>query len=183
MAIFAHPYWKLVTDTVEDEVIDYIFRHDLPDAFELMGGNTVEDNNMQLNYYMQYLRDGKDVPIVGDSDSHSDNAYFCEEFTIVFSENDEKNSIIDAGKKHRTVVYEQNSADTRPRLYSSNFRYTPFGSFLIREYFPALKKQYEKEGELMQRLCAGDASAKDELAAQSGTIALMRDTLYGKVRK
>lgn len=183
MAIFAHPYWKLVTDTVEDEVIDYIFRHDLPDAFELMGGNTVEDNNMQLNYYMQYLRDGKDVPIVGNSDSHADNAYFCEEFTIVFSENDEKNSIIDAVKKHRTVVYEQNSADTRPRLYGSNFRYTPFGSFLIREYFPALKKQYEKEGKLMQRLCAGDASAKDELAEQSGTIASMRDMLYGKVRK
>ena len=131
---------------------------------------------------MQYLRDGKDIPIVGNSDSHADNAYFCEEFTIVFSENDEKNSIIDAVKKHRTVVYEQNSADTRPRLYGSNFRYTPFGSFLIREYFPALKKQYEKEGELMQRLCAGDSSAKDELAEQSGTIALMRDMVYGKVR-
>ena len=35
----------------------------------------------------------------------------------------------------------------------------------------------------MQRLCAGDASAKDELAEQSGTIASMRDMLYGKVRK
>ena len=71
-AIFPHPFWKIKEQYhTETKMSDAIFKNRLCDAFEIMGGCSAEENNLQLDMYYNLRLKGIKMPIVASSDSHS----------------------------------------------------------------------------------------------------------------
>lgn len=53
---------------------DYLFEHQVYDAFELFGGQSVRENNIQIAFYEEQLMKGRTIPVLGLSDSHGNRA-------------------------------------------------------------------------------------------------------------
>ena len=72
---------------MRSKMLDYVFETGLYDAFELIGGQTVHENNLQVAYYMEQLQKGRHIPVVGSSDSHGTDParYFGQSKTVVFA--------------------------------------------------------------------------------------------------
>ena len=179
LSIFAHPHWIVGTGYhVKDYLTAMLFQNQVFDAFELVGGQSQHENNMQLAFYMTALKNGYGhFPIVASSDSHwatkaRDNTInFSEAYTIVFAASNERTAIIDAIKKGRCVAVEHPHGQ-RPRVYG-DYRLVSYALFLLAEYFPLHDDVCREEGRLMLQLAHenGDmAQVKADLASRRGQV-------------
>ncbi|MCL1787533.1 MAG: hypothetical protein FWG38_06065 [Defluviitaleaceae bacterium] len=177
LSIFAHPHWIVSTGYhVKDYLTTMLFQNKVFDAFELIGGQSQYENNMQLAFYMTALKNGYgDFPIVASSDSHwatqaKDNTInFSEAYTIVFATSNESAAIIDAVKQGLCVAVEHPHGQ-RPRVYG-DYRLVSYAMFLLGEYFPLHDDMCREEGRLMLQLAHenGDmALVKADLASRRG---------------
>ena len=166
LSIFAHPNWRWVTQNVPDAVIDYAFSHGLMDVFELMGGQSVGENNIQLAVWQDWAAEGKRYPIVCSSDQHSvyrDGDIYpiydgC--YTIVFAEDPSFEVVGAAILNSENVAVENMNMDRRTdfRAYGSR-RYVAFAQFLWREFYPLYEYYCAPIGQMMKMYFEGDASA------------------------
>ena len=169
MAIVAHPYW--VTHQVyhmSDRMLDYVFETGAYDAFELVGGQTAHENNVQSAFYQEQRAKGRQIPIVGSSDSHGTDPayYFGLGKTVVFAENMELDSICDAVKTGYSVAVEQQYGGEEARVYGT-YRMVKYTRFLMDYYFPAHDELCVEEGILMREYIMGSESAGEALAAMA----------------
>ena len=179
MSIFAHPHWIVGTGYhVKDYLTTMLFKNKMFDAFELVGGQSQHENNMQLAFYMTALKNGYgDIPIVANSDSHwvtqiKDNTInFSEAYTLVFAVANERTAIIDAIKKGYCVAVEHPHGQ-RPRVYG-DYRLVSYAMFLLGEYFPLHDDMCREEGRLMLQLAHENgnmALVKADLASKRGQV-------------
>ncbi len=173
LAIFCHPHWRLRTRNVGD-AFTYKFLFDgHADAYEVIGGQTIEENITQVELYNKLRIDGKNIPIVGSSDSHGTTVTeqgahatpFNEELTIVFAEENTKDHIINAVKAHYSVAVEQ-YVGQNAHLYG-NYRLVQYTLFLYRYFFPIKAEMCREEGRLMRNYVAGFENSKEQLQAYS----------------
>jgi len=201
LAIFPHPHWNIKAYNVRDSVTRLQFANKCFDAFELVGGQTAIENNMQLAFYYAACKDGYgDVPILGCSDSHgtiyekfegsnlpgkNGPAYpFTDFYTIVFAVCNTKDDIIAAVKNKNTVAVETYQGGP-PRVHG-DYRLVSYALFLMSEYFPLHGEICREEGRLMRQLAynRGESDAKLNLEKLSGRAAKMaRKYFTGSMKK
>lgn len=151
LAILAHPMW-LEDDgafNVEPPLARALMLSGEFDAFELTGGMTARENNLQQAFYASLLAEGMNLPIVGSSDSHgtTNAAYFEESSTIAFSTDESWEAVRDAVTGHRCVAVEHYHGEM-PRVQGP-YRLVKYAQFLVNEYFPQHDELCRMEGDWM----------------------------------
>jgi len=178
LGIFCHPHWIANVYHVPEKMVDYLFETKPFDAFELLGGHEVYSNNMQTAYYNEARAKGIKVPIVGASDSHGteDSYWFTWLSTIVFSQDNQLQSIIDAVKGFYSVAVERYPGENY-RIYGP-YRLVKYALFLLNEYFPLHDALCYEEGRLMKDYICGDENAKEILKLMQGRTARLLERCF-----
>ncbi|NLJ86724.1 MAG: hypothetical protein GX322_09830 [Firmicutes bacterium] len=184
LGILCHPHW--VADrryNIPQPLLDYIFEQQPFDAFEVLGGVPVEDNNVQVTYYNDQRARGKQIPIVGVSDSHGCHqrdqfGHFGDVYTLVYSPSLELQDIISSITALYSVAMEIMPGE-EPRVYGP-FRLVKFARFLLREYMPYHDPLCYAEGNHMLAFSAGDREAAHRLAACKGQVDKLNKKLWAK---
>ena len=181
-AIVAHPYWIYHQSyNMCARMLDYVFETGIYDAFELVGGQSLHENNVQNAFYQEERAMGRQIPIVGSSDSHGTDpaSYFGVGQTVVLSKDTKYESITDAIKDGYSVAIEKMYGEEE-RVYGS-YRMVKYVRFLLDYYFPAHDELCVEEGILMREYALGDDEAGERLAALSGRVERhMNKALRGK---
>ena len=183
MTIVPHPYWihSPGVYNMNTRVLEHVFRTGIYDAFELTGGQTVHENNIQTSFWQQMRADGVRIPIVGSSDSHgTDHAsYFMMSKTVLFAKDTEFESIREAILGDYSVAVEEAYGE-EPRVYGP-YRLVKYVRFLLTESFPGHDELCVEEGRLMREYALGDPEAGDALRALAGRTDRYRERcLRGK---
>ncbi len=180
ICIFPHPYWtNFGVDHASREMIDYTFEHGLLDAFEVHGGTTHNDNNLQALLYHEMKAKGYDFPIVASTDAHTSREYgksnFGCAYTVAFAKN--AHSVRDAILGGYTVGVLNN--DHTPNLTGS-VRLAKYVSFLLENYFPYHDELCHASGLMMHKLVTGDADAKSACRTIEIYIQKHENDFFGK---
>lgn len=175
LSIFAHPHWIGYAYHVREAMTKYQLKNKPFGAFELLSGQTQEENIMQLAMYHQMRAEGADIPIVGSSDSHGTltNLFpgsFNQNKTFVFAKSTDKADIISAVKDHYSAVVNQPTGE-KPMVFGE-YRMVSYALFLEQYYFPLHDELCFEEGNQMLSFIAGDENA-----------AKMLEVLHGRTQK
>lgn len=160
LSIFAHPHWISNIYNVPDELSRLYLTNGVFDAFEVIGGQTANENNMQTSLYYQLRAEGHSIPIVGSSDSHGtiNAGLFDKMYTIVFSDDDILQSIRDLYSV-AVEVYD----DSVNYTVHGTYRFVSYARFLIENYFKFTAQFCMEEGLLMRQYLLGVDGAKERL--------------------
>ncbi len=175
--IFPHPFWKVNGEYhTETHSSIYTIQKGLYDIFEVLGGCSPEENNMQVALYNELRAKGIDLPIVGSTDSHgldSSTSTFDHAYTLVFAKSAEEipNAIMDG----KSVAVENLPNDT-PHVYG-HFRLVKYALFLIRNFYP---EYMELTGKLGDLICAyGETKkCKEDIEIISDEIMKFRNRYF-----
>ncbi|MCL2518459.1 MAG: hypothetical protein FWF15_07860 [Oscillospiraceae bacterium] len=165
LSIFAHPHWHFPVNNVPDDLSTAFFKNDVFDAFEVIGGYSfTHENNMQTAFYYTALANGLKIPIVGSSDSHGtiNGSYFPRQYTIVFADEYNQDSVLQSIKDYYSVAVE-NYHDSAEYTVHGNYRFVAYASFLIENYFVFTAQFCAEDGLLMQQYILGVPGAKERL--------------------
>ncbi len=179
MGIFCHPHWIANAYHVPDAMTWYILKTMPLDAFELFGGQTVPENNMQLAMYNDARAQGCVIPIVASSDSHGTvNAnWFNWVSTVVFSKSLELAELIEAVKSGYSAAQEHYPGE-HPRIHGS-YRMASYAMFLLREYWPLHDELCYEEGRAMKAFLCGDTDERKILELTQGRTARLLERCFG----
>jgi predicted metal-dependent phosphoesterase TrpH len=181
LAIMVHPHWiDNRSYHVREDMARLMLKSKLFDAFELIGGQTMEENQMQVSLWQDVRAEGCFIPALGCSDSHGtvNAAWFQIAKTVVLAESCEKDAILDAIRKGRTAALEQYHGERIPRIYGLH-RYVSFVNFLLAEYFPLHDELCFEEGRLMKDYVCGTSGSAELLGKLSGRCAALMKKCWG----
>ncbi len=169
LAILVHPFWIWCHEyNMQTRMTEYLFETNCFDAFELLGGQSTEENNMQTALYYEQRAKGRIIPVVGSSDSHGTEppVWFNVIKTVLFSEDLELDSICKNIKELYSVAV-GNVTEQYFRV-DGPFRMVKYALFLLKYYFPRHDELCIEEGLLMKNYICGDEKAKNQLSNLSG---------------
>lgn len=184
LAIFPHPHWQEANAFhIKHTLLEAIFRAGIFDAFELIGGQTLVENQMQVAFYNEMREQGISVPVVGSSDSHGviNAEWFLTGKTVVFAPNCSKNSVIEAVRAKNSVALERegNAPDACFRIHGS-FRLVAYASFLLEDYFPLHDRLCAEQGRLMLEYANGEQQNKELIECYAEKIRGMFGKYWGR---
>lgn len=185
LGIFCHPYWMAgYRLDVPEYLTDLVFEHEPYDALELIGGyclNDAESNMLQVARYHEERARGKQIPIVGASDSHG-----CEQadlfgwyYTIAFAKSNYLPDVVESVRNLYSVAVEALPGE-RARAFGP-FRLVRYAQFLMREVLPLHDELCFEEGRLMLAHAAGDESAMEVARLLKGRTQKLYDRLWSAV--
>jgi len=168
LGIFCHPHWIANAYHVPDAFTNFIFDQHLFDAFEVVGGQTNCENEMQLAIYHDARARGCRIPIVGNSDSHGvvNGEWFGHTKTITFSKSLEKDDFINAIKDGYSAAIDCYSGE-QTRVHGP-YRFVSYGQFLMREFFPLHDDLCYEEGRAMKDYVLNIEGAREVLEMLKG---------------
>lgn len=182
IAIFPHPYWCPLKYNISHEFSSLLFSEKIFDAFELMGGITNAQDNVQLALWQEQCAKGNPIPVVGSSDSHNHDSEvndFARRFTIVFAKDNTTEAILDAIKNGYSVAGELATGSTSDvRFYAPQMRLVMFSHFLFQNYFNETWRLCVGEGILMRRYAEGE-DVGEILSALAPTVENFYKRFYG----
>jgi predicted metal-dependent phosphoesterase TrpH len=159
LAIMVHPHWIHGHAYHTREIMArFMLKSGWFDAFELIGGQTLEENQPQISLWQDIREEGCFTPVLGNSDSHGtvNSEWFNRAKSVILSENPGQEALFEGIRKGCTVSLEQYAGEKQPRLYGRH-RYVSFVLFLLEEYFPLHDELCFEEGRLMKEYACGDA--------------------------
>lgn len=180
LSIYPHPHWINDAYNVPDAMTMHQFREKRFDAFELLGGQSSEENNMQLSIYAQAREEGiANIPVVGSSDSHStlNGRWFDEAKTIVFAHANEKDALFEAIRGQYTTAIE--SYHGEHYKVHGNHRLTSYTLFLLREYFPLHDELCIEEGRAMLGYVRNEPEALQILELTQSRTSRLLEKYFG----
>lgn len=178
-AIFPHPYWNIGFYHTATNMNNAIIKNGLCDAYEVLGG--CEDKiDLQVSLYNNLRAEGYDIPIVGSTDSHSvlEDGKHTEYSTIVFADNDNDESIINAISDKYSVAVEK-LKDAPPKVCGS-FRLAMYTHFLLQNYFPIHDELCNVSGTLMYYYVHGEEELKDDIIKIEHRLNKYNKDFFGK---
>ena len=182
MPIFVHPHWISDVYNVPDALSRYILENGYADCFELIGGQSNHENNMQTALWHDLSRH-VDIPVVGSSDSHGTADYGAANCglydvakTLVFAKSNSRDDIIAAVKAGFSVAMDDKGPDD-VQIYGS-YRMVSYAAFLVHHWLPLQRELCFEEGRLMRQFIAGDTDAARQLAGLKGRTAALRQKLF-----
>lgn len=160
LAIFPHPHWIANVYHVPDRFSNELFKNNVYEAFELLGGQSLEENEMQVAFYHQLRANGNDIPIVGSSDSHGCIPYkgetlFHKTRTVVFAKECKQDEILGAIRKKYSVAIDDYNEKGDYRVHGS-YRLVSYTRFLMENYFPLHDELCFEEGIQMKEYALGN---------------------------
>jgi predicted metal-dependent phosphoesterase TrpH len=160
LAIFVHPHWLANVYHVPDKLSSEIFKNNVYEAFELLGGQPLAENEMQVAFYHQLKADGIDIPIVGSSDSHGCISYNGETLvnktkTMVFAKECIQEDILGAIRSKYSVAIDDYNGKGDYRVHGS-YRLVSYTRFLMENYFPFHDELCFEEGIQMKEYALGN---------------------------
>ncbi len=166
IAIFPHPFWRPnfgVGYNVDSEFAKILLSSGMFDAYELIGGMKVPDNNCSVAMWNDLRAEGVKISVVGSSDVHGiENAKtFPNYFTIVFAEENSNDAVVEAVKSNLSVAVES-CGDEYSRQYRAygSYRLVSYAQFLLKYYFPLRQRMCQGEGYAMRAFAIGEAPAE-----------------------
>ena len=170
-AIFPHPYWTICGEYhVETDFSLYMLKQGIYDIFEVFGGCTVNENQIQEAMWQELRAEGVDLPIVGSTDTHDylkGKSLFGLYSTLVFAKDSQ--SIPDAIMNRYSVAVETIDGET-PRV-AGKFRLVKYAIYLLEQFYPvyetytkdlgALMRRYAEAGDCKEAIAAVNAKAQD----------------------
>lgn len=176
-AIYPHPYWYIGYYHTPTKMSKAIIKNGLCDAFEVIGGCTPEEVNMQVALYNDLRAEGCDIPIVGSTDSHSvlGNDRFTYASTIAFAENDK---VLDAISDGYSVAVES-LPEENVRVYGK-LRLVMYTHFLLKNYFPVHNELCVASGMFINEYVHGDSSVKDMIIKTEEKISEFEKKFFGR---
>lgn len=182
LAVFAHPFWCPNRYNESEEFLNLLFDEHIFDAFELIGGISPKQNNMQLALWQEQMMKGNVLPVVGSSDSHNHDfaaGGFGRRFTYVFAKENTTEAILEAIKNGYCVAGEVPQAgENEARFYGQKLRLVMFAQFLFENYFNETWRLCVGEGILMRRYAEGE-DVGSVLAALADTVENHYKRFYG----
>nr|WP_300663276.1 hypothetical protein [uncultured Acetatifactor sp.] len=179
LSILVHPHWISNAYNMPDDVTDYMFAHNVYDAFELLGGQSVHENNMQTAFYHDQRAMGRKIAIVGSSDSHGTEpaVYFTWSSTLVFSRGDSFDELTGAIKDYYSVAVEHYPGEEY-RVHGP-YRYVKYARYLLENYFPRYDELCFEQGRLMKEWACGDEDALATLKSLQGRTDTFANRFFG----
>ena len=179
MSILVHPHWISNAYNMPDDVTDYMFAHEIYDAFELLGGQSVHENNMQTAFYNEQRAMGRKIAIVGSSDSHGTEppVYFTWSSTLVFANGKSFEELTGAIKDLYSVAVESNPGEEY-RVYGP-YRFVKYARYLLDNYFPRYDELCVEQGRLMKEYACGDVDALSALKGMQGRADVFAKRFFG----
>ena len=178
-AIYPHPFWTWKDHYhVETDMSEAVMKNGLCDAFELLGGCTVDENNLQIALYFSLQKNGLKMPIVGSSDSHTNlpgSEYFDEESTVLFEKDGDIIGAIDGGYS----VAVESVRGEQVRVYG-DFRMMKYARFLIDNYFSRRAELCAASGVFVERYLNGDTECRDVICACEKRIKAFENEFFGR---
>ncbi len=181
ISIFAHPYWQPDQYNVSRDQAKYMFDANIFDAFELMGGIGLKNNNQQLALWQEQCCKGNHISVVGSSDSHNHDIEvetFGRRFTIVFARDNTCEAILDAVRKGLCVAGELSGASANEVRFYGDLRLVDLCHFLWQHYFSRTWRLCVGEGILMRRWALGE-DVGSVLSALAPTVEDFYKRFYG----
>ncbi|MBR5140744.1 MAG: PHP domain-containing protein [Clostridia bacterium] len=146
LAIFPHPFWRpggSKTYNLPSELARIFLSSKMFDAYEILGAMSQEDLNRSVAMWSDMRAEGNKIPVVGSSDVHGleKSNHFPYNSTICFAKEKNADSIIEAVKLGLSVAVEMNGYeyDVQYRCYGE-YRLVSYAQFLLRNYFPMLRR-------------------------------------------
>lgn len=180
LSILVHPYWYFCNEfNMQTNITEYLFETGCYDAFEILGGQSAWENNLQTALYYEQRAKGIKIPIVGSSDSHGTEppVWFNCIKTILLSENLELETI----RKNIKELYSVAVGGTSPESMrvDGTFRLVKYAMFLLKYYFPRHDELCIEEGILMKNHVCGDENAREQLSRYKGRTARFAEKFFG----
>lgn len=168
LSIFCHPHWLADVFHVPDAMSRALFASKEFDAFELLGGQEVFSNNLQLEFYAQELAQGNGCPVVGVSDSHGtvEGQWFTWTYSVIFAQEVSEEAIVSAVKNNYSVAVEHYPGEEY-RVHGP-YRLVCYARFLLDCYFPLQAELCFEEGRLMKEAYLGSERARKFLGQLQG---------------
>lgn len=180
LVIFPHPYWfvKKTRWHISPRMAEVIMKNGLCDAFEIIGGGTRENNNMQVALYCEMLSQGVRLPVVGSTDCHSvlsPDYPFAAASTFVFTETGDIQQAVAQG----LCVAAEHPYDEPIRLYGP-YRLVRYARFLADYYFPLHSSLCACSGKLIVDYIHGDDSLKPLIEALEKRVRQHEKGFFGR---
>lgn len=145
LAILAHPFWVTGGEFHLDRLVGRQLCLDGEvDAVELIGEVEFEDNLLSVAQYMEFLREGRSLPVVGNSDTHGVSHTLGWYWTVVFAESLDAESVIAAVKAGRSVACIRMPGESLG-IYGP-LELVEYAYFLSRHYFPVQDRLHAQGG-------------------------------------
>lgn len=181
-AIYPHPYWTVCDEYhVETDFSMYTLKQGMYDIFELFGGCSVNENQLQEAMWQELRLQGVDMPIVGSTDTHDylpGTSLFGLYGTLVFARDNEM--IPDAILDRRSVAIETIAGET-PRVAGS-FRLLKYAIYLMEHFYPVYETYTRDIGALM-RAYAENGGCKEAIALQNQKAQMYKKQFFGMIQK
>lgn len=169
MSIIAHPFWRTAHEyNMRPEMVKWLFEKGYFDAFEVISGQSMFENNLQTALYADIRADGCALPVVGSSDCHKSSdpgIYFKVGLTFTFAGELTAESIIDAVKNHYSAAME--TADGR--IYGT-YRMVKYALFLKKYYLPHHDELCVEEGLQIAAHYRGETDPEEAFTATCGRV-------------
>lgn len=174
-AIYPHPYWNIGYYHTPTNMSKAIIKNGLCDAFEVLGGCTPKELNMQVALYNDLRAEGCDIPIVGSTDSHTVLAdEHIKYSTVAFVKNDE---ILKSISEHYSVAVESVPNES-VRAYGK-LRLVMYTHFLVENYFPIHDRLCNVSGELMLAYVHGRKELQEDIVRAEERIKSFKNEFFG----
>lgn len=179
LSILVHPHWINNAYNMPDAVTDYLFAHEVYGAFELLGGQSVHENNMQTAFYHDQRALGRRIPIVGSSDSHGTEppVYFTWISTLAFAGGKSLAELTGAIRDFYSVAVE--SCPGEGYRVHGPYRLVKYARYLLDHYFPRHDELCWEQGRLMKEWACGDESALSMLESIQGRTDAFAERFFG----
>ncbi len=176
LVIYPHPYWNIKKCRwhVGPKLAMAILENGLCDAFEIMGGGSAEENNLQAALYYEVLRRGTYLPVVASTDNHSVMGNFATASTFVFAK---AGNITEAVSSDYSVAAEHHPNEAT-RFYGP-YRLVRYARFLEDNYFPIHTKLCEAAGQITVQYVQGNKKLKDLIGHLEENIEDFENSFFG----
>lgn len=174
-AIFPHPYWNIGHRHASTPMSKAVIKNGLCDAFEVVGGCSPRENNLQVALYNDLRAEGCDIPIVGSTDSHSAlGEEHLKRSTIVFAENGDVLKAVDDGYS----VAVESLPGENVRVYGK-LRLVSYAHFLLENYYPVHNELCSASGLFIEEYISGNDSAKTLIEKAEEKVSEFEKEFFG----
>lgn len=175
-AIFPHPYWNIGYSHTPTKMSRAVIKNGLCDAFEVMGGCSPKENNLQVALYNELTAEGCDIPIVASTDSHTVSEHKHTQYaTVVFAGDD---GVLGAVSEKYSVAVEK-LVNENARVWGA-LRLASYTHFLLENYFPVHDDLCNVSGTLMCGYIKGDESLREDILRAEERIKKFKKEFFGR---
>ena len=166
LAIFCHPFWRANhMCNMPHAIGQYILQQGKFDMMEVVGLGLPADDprqrgmtesiNLALAWWQDAsIRQARNIPVVGNTDTHNAANVLGSKYTIVFAAENTYSGIYEAFKKGLSVAV-MNVDGIAPQVYGQ-FRLVHYAHFLLRNFYPGHDELCAAEGRMMQAVLRGE---------------------------